>query len=222
MRNIIFLGLLVSMIGCSSPPIRSKWADKNMRVMIDPDSVSVQDYVAIQTALVKEDRFMVVDRAQGLRAIKTEQERLHRREIDRYADNEKWAIWGRLLGVGAVVVGHSQCTRVKPFFNLSSSPYVNRCKQYLSLVDANTGQVIVAIDGISEQPAPANNFGAESFIEPSSWEKVVAEFVDAYPKEYKPQYYSDGLLKYRDEAEEEAKRQKTNDQHERVPSSIGR
>ncbi len=206
MRNVILFGLLIITVGCSSPPIRSKWADKNMRVMIDPDSISPTDYVAIQNALVQEDKFMVVDRGAGFRAVLIEQQRQHRVQNDRFSDREKWSHWGKLYGVGAIVVAHSQCFKKKKIF--SFNPLVTSCKQFLSLVDSNSGEVIVAVDGENETPTEGNNFGSESFKQPSDWKLVVAEFVDAYPKVYKPQHYSEGLVQYQQLSEEEALRQK--------------
>lgn len=203
--QIVFIVALVFQ-GCSSNPIRTKWADKNMRILIDSDSVTTDDYVSIQTALVKEGRFMVVDRNLGYKAIKTEQERQHRTESDRYEDKQKWSHWGKLYGVGAIVVAHSQCARTQTFFSLSR--YVNQCKQYLSIVDANTGEIIAAVDNETEMPAGGNNYGSESFSAPVDWTVTVQKFVDAYPKDYKPEYYSDGVIRYQQQSQEEAQKQR--------------
>lgn len=174
-----------------------------MRVLIDPDSLSADDYVAVQTALVKEGSFTVVDRSKGFKAIKVEQERTHRVEEDRYSDKEKWSHWGRLYGVGAIVVGHTQCYRTKPWFSQYS--VVNRCKQYLSLMDSNTGEVIVAVDGEGDKPGSVDG---GSYNLPADWTDTVVKLVDTYPKEYKPQYYSEKLENYRDVSAEEARRQR--------------
>ena len=206
MKYLLFGSIIFLIASCSSKPIRTKWADKNMRVALDADSVSTDDYVSIQTALVKEGRFMVIDRNIGYKAIKVEQERLHRKEEDRYSDKEKWAQWGKLYGVGAIVVAHSQCYRTTKFF--SSSLYTNVCKQFLSLVDANTGEVISAVDNLADSPASGNNFGSESFKVATDWTEAVEKFVDAYPKDYKPQYYSEGIKNYQNVSEEEARRQR--------------
>lgn len=200
------IALCLFFTACSSPPIRTKWSDKNLRVALDADSVSTDDYVSIQTALVKEGRFMVIDRNIGYKAIKTEQERLHRKEEDRYSDKEKWAQWGKMYGVGAIVWAHAQCYRTTKFF--TASLYTTVCKQYLSLVDANTGEIIAAIDNEADSPAKADNFGSESFKVPTDWTIAVEKFVDAYPKDYKPQYYTDGIKNYQNLSEEEARRQR--------------
>ncbi|WII72158.1 hypothetical protein QJS83_16975 [Bdellovibrio sp. 22V] len=206
MASFVLSVVLIS--GCSSPPKRSVWSDKNMRVFIDPDSVSSQDYVEISNELVKSGRFMVIDRAQGFRAVQREQERLHRVQADRFENKEKYAIWGKMFGVGAIVVGHSQCYRRKPWISFSSAPYLNSCSQYLSLIDSNTGEVILSVDGKDEQPAPGNNWGSESFTPPQNWANIVDKFVNSYPENYKPAYYSESMMKYRDQAEQEALKQK--------------
>jgi hypothetical protein len=174
-----------------------------MRLMVDPDSLSVSDYVAVQTALIKDGTFTIIDRAKGMSALMKEQERLHRNQADRYMDKEKWAHWGKMYGVGAIVIGHSQCHRDKYFWN--NKQLVNKCKQYLSIVDANTGEVIVAADGDSESEATVDT---GSFNQTVSWEETVEKLIVAYPKEYKPQQYSEKLQQYRDTSEEEAKRQR--------------
>ena len=197
--SLIFLAF----VGCSSVEKRTKWTDKGKRVLIDPASLSSGDYVAVQTALVKDGAFTVVDRGQAYKAIKGEQERTLRKEEDRFADKEKWSQWGKLYGVGSIVVGHTQCYRAKPFFSRYTT--VNRCKQFLSLVDSNTGEVIVAVEGEDEKPMSVE---AGSFNEPADWAETVSKLVEAYPKDYKPQYYSEKLENYRDVSAEEAKRQR--------------
>lgn len=199
----MFLFFLVFMGGCSTKEKRTKWTDKNMRILIDSDSLQTTDYVAVQTALVKDGTFTIVDRNTGWRAVKREQERTHRKEVDRYADKEKWSHWGKLYGVGAIVVGHSTCYRAQPFF--SRYKYVNRCRQYLSIVNSNTGEVLVAVTGEEDNPLIHED---GSFAHPANWEGITGELIAAYPKDFKPEYMSEGLMHYQDVSEEEAKRQK--------------
>lgn len=202
-KQFKYLIILLAISGCASKEPRTKWTDKNMRMLIDPDSLQANDYVAIQTALVKDGTFTIVDRSKAFSAIKKEQERTLRTEEDRYADKEKWSHWGKLFGVGAIITGHSQCYRAIPWFSQYTS--VIRCKQFLSIVDSNTGEVIVAVDGEADSPGTADG---GSFNEPANWTETVSKLIDAYPKEYKPTYYSEKLENYRDISEEEAKRQK--------------
>lgn len=207
-RILISFGL-ISVLGCSSSPKpRSVWADKSMRACVASEGVSPQDSVAITTALVKSGKFMVIDRSQGLRSVVQEQNMLHRNQVDRFDDREKYARYGKLFGCGSVVVAHSQCFKKKPIFSWSNQPYVNICQQYLSMVDTNSAEIIVAVDGKSEVPAGASNWGSESFTAPSDWEQTVADLVEAYPKNFQPKFYSEGMEQYRDIVEEESLRQK--------------
>ena len=87
-----------------------------------------------------------------------------------------------------------------------------------TLIDANTAEVIVAVDGLEDLPVTGNNWGSESFSEAVSWDKIVTAFVDAYPTTYKPNYYSEGIVMYQKVSEEEARRQKEINQ--RKPSNL--
>lgn len=201
--KILFFALTLMVAGCSTAEKRTKWTDKGMRVLLDPDSISSTDYVAIQTSLIKNGAFTVVDRKTAFHAIKSEQERTMRTEEDRYADKEKWSHWGKLYGVGAIIVGHKQCYKAKPFF--SQYQVVDRCKQFLSIVDSNTGEVLAVSEGEADAPAYVE-YG--SFQKPLDWADPVDKLVEAYPKDFKPHYYSDGLERYREESAVEAQKQR--------------
>ncbi|KYG66808.1 hypothetical protein AZI86_07155 [Bdellovibrio bacteriovorus] len=206
--NIVICFGLLNILGCSSPPVRSPWSDKSMRICLVPDGISTQDSVSITTALVRANKFMVVDRARGLQSIKREQDMVHRKEVDRFSDREKYSLYGKLYGCGSVAVAHSQCYKKKPFFTFSSAPYQNVCHQYISLLDSNTAEVIVAVQGRSTVDAGASNWGSESFTPPSDWEGTVASLIEAYPRDFKPKYNTEELENYRDVAQEEALRQR--------------
>lgn len=205
MREImkyIFLSLVLVFVGCSSEQKRTRFTDKNMRVMIDPDSISIENYVRIQKALVETGAFAVIDRSKGMNAIKKEQERLHRNEVDRFADREKWAQWGRLYGVGAIVVAHDQCYNKQSFWN--PQHVVRQCDQFLSLMDANTGEVIVAVEGNGEAPAVVE--GGVPMV--PSWDEITNKLVEAYPKTFEFKPYTKSIVEYQDLSEEAAKRQR--------------
>lgn len=200
--SILFMAwFLVVFTGCASQP-RTQWTDKTMRVMIDPDSISADHHVAIQKALVQSGKWFVVDRAQGYQALKAEQERLHRDEQDRYADREKYAHWGKMYGVGGIVVAAAQCKKKQGFFFGGWSLV---CKQYLSIVDSNTGEVIAAIDD-------ENDSSDAEFV--PGWEDAVAKLNSAYPDSFKSHKTSERLENYKDLSAEEAQRQR-----ERTPAS---
>ncbi|MBY0314588.1 MAG: hypothetical protein K2Q26_03650 [Bdellovibrionales bacterium] len=191
--TVCILGL-ACLLGCASTP-RTKWTDKTMRVMIDPDSIPAEHHVMIQQALVDSGKWFVVDRSSGFRAIKTEQQRLHREESDRYEDREKWAHWGKLYGVGGIVVAHAQCKKEQGWL---IGRWYQVCRQYLSIMDANTGEVITAIQTDAES--------SEAGFYPK-WDEAVAKLNESYPANFKPFQTSERLEQYRELSKEEAQRQ---------------
>ena len=203
MKLVIYGFILSSLFfGCTSEIKRTKFTDKNMRIMIDPDSISIESYVRIQKAHVERGAFAVIDRASGMAAVKKEQERLHRSESDRFSDREKWSHWGRLFGVGAIVVAHDQCYNKGSFWN---PQYVVRaCEQFLTLIDANTGEVIVAVEGKGEAPAVVE--GGVPMV--PSWDEITNKLVDSYPKNFKFEPFTKSVVEYQDLSEEAAKRQR--------------
>jgi hypothetical protein len=209
MKTLLKLGILsiaIIGVGCSHGlPKRTKWSDKNLRVLIDPTQLDKDNYVKLQKALVQSGNFTVVDRRDGWAAIKAEQERLHRNEVDRYADKEKWAHWGKLYGVGAIVIPANECTRVTSRGFLKPGPGL-RCHQSLSIVDANTGEVVVMVEeeAVSDR---MENIYSNQYLVPS-WDDAVEKLADAYPKRFEAQAYHPILENYRNLSEEEALRQK--------------
>lgn len=200
MKLITLTITAIALAGCASTP-RTKWTDKTMRVMIDPDSIEAAQYVMIQKALVDSGKWFVVDRAKGFKAIKTEQERLHRAEEDRYDDREKFAHWGKLYGVGGIVVANAQCKKEQGWL---IGRWYQSCHQYLSIIDANTGEVITAIENSAES-------GEAEFY--PKWDEAVAKLNESYPATFKPMQTSERLEQYRELSKEESQRQR-----ERLPS----
>lgn len=216
--NFLILMMTLGAFSCShSLPNRTRWTDKNLRVMIDPSQLDKDSYVKLQKALVESGNFTVVDRKDGWAAIKAEQERLHRNEVDRYADKEKWAHWGKMYGVGSIVVPHAECTRVTSGGFLKPGPRMH-CYQYLSIVDANTGEVVVMIDNEAIGDRMENIYG-NNYHTPE-WGEAVERLVDAYPKKFEAQAYHPILENYRNLSEEEAIRQKEK-MAPRKPASAG-
>lgn len=182
--------------GCSSVP-RTKWTDKTMRIIIDPDGIDANNYVRIQQALVNSGKWVVLDRASAFYAIKKEQERLHRTEADRFEKREKWAIWGRALGAGGIVEAHVQCQNKHHW--LTESQYA-RCQQFISIADSNTTEILAAVENTENGDLNEYNLAP-------SWNDVVAMMNDAYPNNFKPKKDSEILENYRDLAAEESTRQ---------------
>lgn len=222
MKTLLLFGIAgivaLGLSACSSSlPKRTKWTDKNLRVLIDPTQLDKDNYVKLQKALVQSGNFTVVDRKDGWAAIKAEQERLHRNEVDRYADKEKWAHWGKMYGVGSIVVPHAECTRVTSGGFLKPGPRM-RCQQFLSIIDANTGEVVVMIEDENYGERMENIYGNNYYV--PEWTDAVEKLVDAYPKKFEAQAYHPILENYRNLSEEEAIRQKEK-MAPRKPSSTG-
>lgn len=192
-RLVLIPLLLLS--ACSSKEVRTKFSDKNMRLMIDPDKVDESQHVRLQTALVKSDRWTIVDRKDAYSAIKKEQEREHRQENDRFSDSEKWSHWGQLYGVGAILVPHVDCYQRQ---NLFSARLSKVCSQFLRLVDANTAEVILAVE--------ANSTSTD--FETPDWNEAVERLGDAYPEFFTETKISERLERYKKLSEQRALAQK--------------
>ena len=200
MKALTLLTLFLLITSCSSPEKKTKYSDKNMRIMVDPDSLKVKDFVRLQTELVKSDVWTVIDRGAGYKATLKEQNRLHRRKSDRFDDREKFAHWGRLFGVGAIIVGHTQCRYGTRFWG--GSKKYNICYQAINLVVANTGEVVVGVDGES-----LANIG-----ETPNWEETVEKLIEIYPKHFTPSKITERLNRYKEESKEHSTRQKERNQ----------
>lgn len=181
---------------CSTVEKRTKWSDKTMRIMIDPDSVRIDDYVRLQHALVESGKWTVVDRAIGFKAVKLEQDREHLEERGRYEDAQKWAMWGKMYGVGGIVVANAQCQTEGTW--LTHTPYL-KCLQTLTLVDSNTAEVIVSVSQFKEGEPN------QKYIAPS-WDDIVYSMNTSYPKDFKSVQYVERLQNYMKDAAEAAKK----------------
>lgn len=196
--KLFILTVALLCVGCAGKTPRTKYSDPHMRVALWPNGVDAANHVRIQQALIATGRFIVVDRGAGLAAIKEEQEALHETQAARFADPEKFAHWGKLLGVGAVVVAHTQCAEKHAW--IVNAMYA-RCQQFLEIVNSNTGEVMASAEG-SE-----NTDNNEQDLAPS-WEDTVDHLVESYPKFYEQNRDTRELSSYRDLSKEEALRHK--------------
>lgn len=183
--------------GCASVP-RNRWTDKTMRIMVDPDGIDAGNYVRVTHALVSSEKWVVVDRGQGFTAVKKEQEREQTAEAPRFADREKFAHWAKLYGIGGVVVAHTQCQQKATFFFKGT---YSHCQQYLAILDANTAEVIAAVEG-------SNDTNREEYEIAPDWKDVTQALNDAYPKNYKPVKDTEILENYKQLSAEESQRMK--------------
>lgn len=195
----VILVVLMSFLGCSSQQ-RTKWTDPAMRVMVDPDGLPAREYIRIVHALKASGKWFVVDRKDGLKAIFKEQRMIHRQYPDKFKDEEKYSIWGRLYGIGGVVIGRADCVRRSGFW----SGYT-RCKQNLAIISANSGEVLATAEDDNDD-AELDRSGDIQIG--SDWTDAVNKLNNDFPKNYEPMKYSKEMRQFREEAKEEAIRQK--------------
>lgn len=198
MKYFLVVALFI-MGSCSSPEKRTKFSDKTMRIFLYPRSLKSNDYVRLQSALIKADVWTVLDRRDGYAATLREQERQHRNQSGRFSDEEKFAHWAKLQGAGGVIIGHIQCTYSKSLWK--SKPF-NKCYQAINIVDTNTGEIVVGVDGHNNSPMG----------ERPDWEEIVEKLTDVYPKHFTEEKISERLHRYKQESKEEAQRQKEREQ----------
>ena len=192
MKLLLAIFLSISLVSCASKRTRTKYSDKSLRVMVDPKSAGSKNHTKVQSAIVQSGMFTVVDRFSGYQAVQQEQNRAYIRNPDRFANNQKFAHWGKLYGVGAVVIAKSQCRWAK---NPWRGQIVSRCELFLSLVDANTGEVVVSVRDEKDSPSGAN----------PNWEDAVFKLSEAYPKHFTKKAINKRLKNYMKESEERYK-----------------
>jgi hypothetical protein len=190
MRTIIVFTTLALVFGCAEK--RTKYSDKVMTVMIDPDSIRPDDYVRLQDALVESGKWTVLDRHSAFAAIKKEQGREHKQDQDQFDNARKWAMWGKMYGVGGVVVANAQCQTQTTIF--LHEEYLH-CLQSLSIVDASTTEVITHISYV--QDGDTN----QTYIAPP-WDDAVEKLNKAFPSKFEEPKYTQRLLDYMKSSEQ--------------------
>lgn len=181
MKNIILL-LALSLAGCSSSPVRkteemTRWKAPEMRIAIYSPRLDGMATAQVQDALQSTGRFWIVSRGQGLEAIFAEQNMTHRDQLDRFEGKEKWAHWGKIHGVGAVILAQDTCSRVSSW----GGQIFMRCQQSLSMLDATTGELIASaietVDGGYDQLSPDWTESVNKLVRhiPRVWEEKVFE-----------------------------------------------
>lgn len=212
-KKIVFaLGIILFFTACTSTPIRSKWTDPSFRVAIDPTSLPVKDYVRVQQALVESGKFFVVDRGQGFNAVVKEQNIEHgvnkytayqsKREtlgFERFADKERYARIAKLYGVGAIIIGNVQCRNKTGFWT-----HYSRCLQNLAIVNANTGEVVAAVEGEDDSA----EMYYEDVVLASDWKDTVNKLNNSIPTNYSFEKYDSRMQLYREEVKEESQRER--------------
>lgn len=180
MKHLVVLTALLS--ACSSGPVRKtermeKWTAPEMRIAVYSPDLPSMSQSQVQDALQETGRFWIVSRGEGLKAIFSEQEMLHRDQMERFENKEKWAHWGKAHGVGAVMFAQNRCQEVVSY----GGHIFLRCQQSLSMIDATTGEVIASaletVDGEVDRLPPAWTDTVEKLVKhiPRMWVEKVYE-----------------------------------------------
>lgn len=200
MKYYLLLVLPILIVGCSSTKPRTKFSDPAMRVMVDPDGLQARDYIRIVNALKESGKWFIVDRRDALKAIFKEQKMIHRERADQFLDEEKYSNYGKLYGVGGVVVGHVDCVRYIGWFNNST-----KCVQNLAIVSTNSGEVIASAEG--ENDEAEINWSGDIRIG-SNWSETVDKLNNNFPKNFEKFEYTKEMHLFRQETKENAIRSK--------------
>lgn len=193
---VMYFAYMAMTTGCASTAQKlTKHNSPLMRVMIDASVMRPEQYVRLQNSLARSGKWILVDRSRGFHVIKQEQELQHRNQSDRFEDSEKYAHWGKLYGVGAVIVPNADCERMTNFF----SGYFNRCRQTLSIINANTGEIMATSD-VSADSEP----GWEAI---PSWDIAVEELNAHFPERLDTRVDQE-LVEYKKLSKEEAEKRR--------------
>lgn len=194
-KNMMLVLVLVLSTGCATARTRS--SDPVMRVAIDSGSMPLNSYVRLQRSLVESGKFVVVDRAAGFKFINKEQKLQH--QSDRFGADEKYAEWGKLYGVGGVVVGIQSCQMRDGW----GGQYY-RCMENLALLDVTTGETLAVSEDTQDTEGKSLN---------PEWNKAVDMMIDNFPKTFvttdnlhQTIKYSKTLQNYRDQISQQKDR----------------
>lgn len=178
---------------CSHTEYRTKFSDAQMQVGIDPGTMDVEHYTALQESFLKDGRFLIIDRFKALQVLKDEQHVENRgNERERFDPGLRYAEWGKLHGLGSVVIPSWSCIKLeKTLFIFGSS---STCTLRLSIVNAATGQVV----------AIANDVISGGKGDPVSWDNAVEKLGDNYPKIFEDDKRTKRLIEYQNQLRQES------------------
>ncbi len=195
MTSILVSLALILATGCATN--RTTLNDHLLRVILDPESIDQATYSSIQHSLVQSGKFIVLDRAAAFRAVRLEEERQFKSEPYRYSPKEKFSHYGKLWGAGAVIEAKMSCSQKQSLW-LQDHIYL-QCHQYVSLVDASSGEVIVSVQ--DQQEGDSIRYGLGQPPTPE-WNDAVAKLVESFPKYFEDHPYDQRLKDYQSESEE--------------------
>lgn len=166
-NTLIAAGLMVLVSGCATGP-KFSWTDKGARLIIDPTGIKAEHYAMIQDALVRTDRFVILERPTEVGEIKAELS-----QVPSDNDKARWAVWAKKQGIGGVVVAHVQCYNKKPFLK----GWKQYCHQYVAIMNPTSGDVLAAAEDTNEEDTGVGY----QYIVPS-WEDVVGQLSSKYER----------------------------------------
>lgn len=169
-KALILVVLAFLGFGCSTT--MNKKNSPEYRVMIDPESIDSGNYANLVSTLQDSNAFYIIDREKGFSAAMREQNMAHMAMKGRFDSKEKWALWKKLWGVGAVIVAKTKCQDRTGFWHAT---FYERCNQTLTAVDTSTGLVLASHTHVYEGDTA-------DYKLPQDWTEVVEEFVKKMPK----------------------------------------
>lgn len=163
-------GYLTALCSCSHKEVRNLETDQVLRVAIDISNIDLGNHQALQAALLKTKKFIIVDRGPGMSMIN--QERQSQWGVGRavYEPAQRAAMGGHMMGAGGIITPIIYCEHHWGFWGAS-----NKCKNSLTITSARTGEIL---GSVTSEGKP-------------NWNKLVAEFVESYP-EYFIKYQAKG------------------------------
>lgn len=179
MKTLLLVSFFLVLFGCSSLK-RTKYSDTVHRVYVDNQGAKPEMYYPVQHAIFRTEKFFVVDRAQGFESLKQEQLDEWKSQADRFEGSQRYAEYGKLYGVGGVIVPTLYCHPDDDEFD---------CAQLLSLIDTTTGQVVAT---------GAAKLHIENLSQ-LSWDECAQSLVDNFP-EYFDTREKEKRLKEKEEA----------------------
>lgn len=155
------VGYLMALVSCASKEQRTVESDQVLRVAIDISNIDLGNHQALQSALLKTKKFIIVDRGPGMSMIN--QERQSQWGIGRavYEPALRAAMGGHMMGAGGIITPVIYCEHHWGFWGAS-----NKCKNSLTITSARTGEILGSVNSEGKP----------------NWNKLVAEFVQTYPE----------------------------------------
>lgn len=154
-------GYLLALTSCASKELRTVETDQVLRVAIDLSNIDLGNHQALQAALLKSKKFIIVDRGPGMAMIN--QERQAQWGVARavFEPANRAAMGGHMMGAGGIITPVIYCKHTWGFWGPS-----DKCQNSITITSARSGEIL----------------GSVSSVGKPNWSKLVAEFVESYPE----------------------------------------